>query len=50
MSFGILALLTAVGIGFYLSKELEVDPISGALLSLAALLTTQITDKFTLDT
>lgn len=50
VSFGILALLTAAGIGFYLSKELKVDPISGALLSLVAFLTTQITDKYALDT
>lgn len=50
VSFGILAVLATLGIGYNLSKEFEVDPISGALLSLVAFFVTQVTDKYALDT
>ncbi len=50
VSFGALALLAAGGIGYYMSKELKVDPISGTLLSLVAFLTTQVTEDYALDT
>jgi len=50
VSFGMLAVLASLGIGYNLSKEVGVDPISGALLSLVAFFVTQVTDKYTLDT
>lgn len=50
VSFGMLAVLASLGIGYNLSKEVGVDPISGALLSLVAFFVTQVTDKYALDT
>ncbi|CAJ1191057.1 Lichenan permease IIC component [Companilactobacillus paralimentarius] len=49
-SFGIISLLAAIGIGYELSKELGVDPISGAGLSTMAFVIVSFNDKFKLDT
>lgn len=49
-SFGVLGLLASISIGYSLAKEYNVDPIGGALMSLVAFLTTQVTSKYTLDT
>jgi len=48
-SFGIISLLAAIGIGFELSKALEVDPISGAGLATMAFIIVSFNDKHTLN-
>lgn len=50
VTFGMLAIIASLGIGYNLSKQYNVDPISGALLSLIAFLLTQVDGKFSLDT
>jgi PTS system cellobiose-specific IIC component len=49
VSFGIISLLAAIGIGYELSKSYDLDAISGAGLSVMAFITTQLSDGFTID-
>lgn len=49
-TFGVLALLAVIGIGYSLAKDYELDPISGAIISVVGFLLTQLTPKYQLDT
>lgn len=49
-SFGMVAVLATIGIGYELSKSYELDPISGATLAFMAFVITQFDAKYTLDT
>lgn len=49
-SFGMLGLLASLGIGYNLAKGYDLDPITGAVMSLVAFLITQVTGTLTLDT
>lgn len=49
-SFGIISLLAVIGIGYELSKALEIDPLSGAGLSTMAFVISSFNDKYKLDT
>ncbi|MCY6959926.1 PTS sugar transporter subunit IIC [Clostridium brassicae] len=49
-SFGVIAVLATIGIGYNLSKEYNLEPISGAMISLVAFLLTQMNEKYVLDT
>jgi len=49
-SFGVLGVLAVIGIGYNLAKVYELDPITGAVMSLVAFLLTQVTGELQLDT
>lgn len=49
VTFGIISLLAAVGIGYELSKSYDLDPISGSGLALMAFVITQLTNKFAIN-
>lgn len=49
-SFGVLGVLAVIGIGYNLAKIYELDPITGAVMSLVAFLLTQVTGELQLDT
>lgn len=48
-SFGIIALLAAVGIGYELAVSYDLNGISGGALALVAFIITQLSDDFTID-
>lgn len=50
VTFGLLAVIASLGIGYNLAKEYELDPIIGTILSFIAFLTTQVTKDYALDT
>ncbi|TDT46031.1 PTS sugar transporter subunit IIC [Fonticella tunisiensis] len=50
VTFGIISLIAAIGIGYSLSRAYEHDPIAGAAMSLVGFLTLQITPKYELNT
>lgn len=43
VTFGMLGLISAIGIGYYMGKELKVEPISNALMTLVAFLLATLT-------
>ncbi|MBP1048260.1 PTS sugar transporter subunit IIC [Enterococcus sp. BWM-S5] len=49
VSFGIISLLAATGIGYQLSKSYGLDAISGAGLAVMAFIITQLSDEFVID-
>lgn len=49
-SFGIISLLASIGIGYSLSKALEVNPLNGAGLSVMAFIISSFNNKLVLDT
>lgn len=49
VSFGIISLLAATGIGYELSKSYDLNAISGAGLAVMAFIITQLSDKFVID-
>lgn len=48
-TFGVLGVVAAIGIGYYLAKSYELDPITGSVISFVAFLLTQVTEEFKLD-
>lgn len=48
-SFGVLGVLAAIGIGYYLAKGYGLDPITGSVISFVAFLMTQVTEDFKMD-
>lgn len=50
VTFGIIGVLATMGIGYYLAKDYDLDPISGAAISLIGFLMTQLNEKFALVT
>lgn len=48
-TFGVIGLLSAIGIGYHLAKGYDIDPISGAVMALVAFLITQVTPDYQLD-
>lgn len=49
-SFGVLGVIAAIGIGYYMAKSYDLDPITGAVISFIAFLLTQVTSDYQLDT
>lgn len=49
VTFGMLGMISAVGIGYYLGKELDVEPISNAAITLVAFLLATLTEENTLN-
>ncbi|SEK55451.1 PTS system, cellobiose-specific IIC component [Carnobacterium iners] len=49
VTFGMLGLISAIGIGYYMGKELEVEPISNALITLVAFLLATLSEENTLN-
>lgn len=49
VTYGILGLLVAVGVGYNLAKELEVDAISSAVMTMVAFLLATLTDDFSIN-
>ena len=45
VTFGMLGLISAIGIGYYMGKELEVEPISNALITVIAFLLATLTNE-----
>ncbi|MEC6746909.1 PTS transporter subunit EIIC [Marinilactibacillus sp. XAAS-LB27] len=48
-TFGMLGLISAIGIGYFLGKELNVEPISNAIITLVAFLLATLSVENTLD-
>lgn len=49
VTFGMLGLISAIGIGYFLGKELNVEPISNAIITLVAFLLATLSVENTLD-
>lgn len=49
VTFGMLGLISAVGIGYFMGKELGVEPISNALITVIAFLLATLTSEYTLN-
>lgn len=44
VTFGMIGLISAVGIGYFLAKEFEIEPITNAIITVVAFLLTTLTD------
>lgn len=49
VTFGMLGLISAIGIGYYMGKELDVEPISNAVITLVAFLLATLSAENTLN-
>lgn len=49
-SFGVLGVLAVLGIGYYLAKSYNLDPITGSVIAFVAFALTQVTGDLQLDT
>lgn len=48
VTFGILAVITAIGIGYNLAKEYQLNPISGGAIALVGFMVTQVNSEYKL--
>lgn len=48
VTFGILAVIAAIGIGYNMAKEYQLDPISGGVIALVGFMVTQVTPEYKL--
>lgn len=49
VTFGVLGLISAIGIGYNMGKEFNVDPISNTIITTIAFLLATLTDDFSID-